>query len=257
MTDHRPTVEPVPTARVPDQLPLAIIRPRQLVEAVLAQSLLEIGDQGRAALAWDWALTGARPSPVTLSLPIGQPPTQAEILAEASAPPEGSTAPPGVPADYCDQLAEGRHILAWLAGDTDEIPLDDDNRGRFTGTRDDYARTDAVIRRVRDQTRYKIAILRPARPHGPRRRHEPLALESRLDERRLAPRRPRPPGLGHRRPPRLTAIRARRQAAHRVRPQLRRSSRRRCRPPRPPRRNAGRPRSASSTPIRRGPPRRH
>src|ERR1022692_3352959 len=156
MTEHRPTVEPVPTVSIPDQLPPAIVRLRQLVEAVLAQSLLEMGDQSRAALAWNWALTGTRPSPITLSLPIGHPPTQAETLAEASAPPEGSTAPPGVPADYCDQLAEARHILAWLTGHTDEIPLDDDNRGRFIGARDDYARTDTEVRGVRDQAQHGL-----------------------------------------------------------------------------------------------------
>ena len=127
------------TIRVPDPLPPAITRPRQHVEAVLAQSLLETGGQGRAALAWTWALTGTRPSPVTLSVAKGSPPSRDEITAEASAPPEGSTAPPGVPTDFCDQLREARHILRWLIGDTDEIPVDDDNRGRFIGARDDYA----------------------------------------------------------------------------------------------------------------------
>jgi len=150
-------VKSVPAVRVPEQLPSAIVRSRQLIEAVLAQSLLEMGDQGRAALAWEWALTGTRPSPITLTLPSGHPPSQAEILAEASAPPEGSTASPGVPADYCDQLSEARHVLTWLAGHTDEIPVDDDDRGRFIGARDDYARTDADIRQVRDQARRALA----------------------------------------------------------------------------------------------------
>ena len=167
MTEHRLTVEPVPTVRVPDQLPPAIVRSRQLIEAVLAQSLLEMGDQGRAALAWEWALTGTRPSPVTLSMAVGHPPSQAEILAEASAPPEGSTAPPGVPADYCDQLAEARHVLAWLAGGTDEIPLDDDNRGRFIGARDDYARTDADISTMRDQARRGLEAFDLPEPMDP------------------------------------------------------------------------------------------
>src|ERR1035438_9010014 len=126
-------------------MPSAIARPRQHVDAVLAQSLAEVGTDGRAALAWEWALTGTRPSPVTLSLPAGRPPSRDEIVAEATAEPADSTARPGVPSDYCDQLGEARRVLAWLAGESDEIPVDDDNRGRFIGARADYAHTDEDI----------------------------------------------------------------------------------------------------------------
>jgi hypothetical protein len=42
-------------------------------------------------------------------------------------------------------------VLLWLTGETDDIPVDDDNRGRLIGARDDYARTDAEIRQVRDR----------------------------------------------------------------------------------------------------------
>ena len=145
----RHSVDSVVTVRVPGQLAPAIIRPREQVEAVLEQSLQEMGGEGRTALAWQWALTGARPSPVTLSLPPGRTPSREEILAEADAEPEGSTAPPGVPTDFCDQLGEARRVLAWLTGASDEIPVDDDNRGRFIGARDDYSRTDDTIRQVR------------------------------------------------------------------------------------------------------------
>jgi hypothetical protein len=173
MTTPRITVKTMNAPHVPDELPPAITRPRHLIEAVLAQSLDETGTDGRVALAWDWALTGTRPSPVTLSLPSGHPPSRAEILAEASVPAEGSTAPPGVPADFCDQLGEARHILAWLAGATDEIPVDDENRGRFIGARDDYARTDADIRQVRDNARRGLQAcdlpdhMDPADAHNP------------------------------------------------------------------------------------------
>ena len=136
---------------VPAQLSPAIARPRAHVEAVLAQSLREVGPAGRAALAWTWALTGTRPSPITLSLAPGCPPSRAEILAEAAAEPEGSTAPPGVPADFRDQLRETRAVLSWLAGASDEIPVDDDGRGQLIGARDGYARTDDDIRQVREQ----------------------------------------------------------------------------------------------------------
>jgi hypothetical protein len=146
------TVETV-TICVPDPLPSAVTRPRHHVEAVLAQSQFETGGQGRAALAWTWALTGTRPSPVTLSVAKGSPPTRDEITAEASASPESSIAPSGVPTDFCDQLREARHVLRWLVGDTDEIPVDDDNRGRFIGARDDHTRTDEQIREVHDLAR--------------------------------------------------------------------------------------------------------
>jgi hypothetical protein len=118
---------------------------------VLAQSLRETGLDGRAALGWQWALTGTRPSPVTLSLAMDRPPSRDEILAEADAEPEGSRAPLGVPADFRDQLRETRRVLAWLAGRTDKIPVDDDHRGRFIGARGDYARTDDDIRQIRDR----------------------------------------------------------------------------------------------------------
>src|SRR6266851_3460504 len=115
MTEARITVMNVSAVCVPDQMPPAVTRPRQLVDAVLAQSLSEASINGRAALAWEWALTGTRPSPVTLSLPPGHPPSREEILAEADAEPEGSTAEPGVPSDFCDQLGEARRGLKPLA----------------------------------------------------------------------------------------------------------------------------------------------
>ena len=144
------TVNTVGVTDLPDELPPVIGRPRQHVADVLAQSLAETGSDGRAALAWAWALSGTRPSPVTLSLAPGRPPTRDEILAEANSDPEGSTAPPGVPTDYSDQIGDARRILTWLIGTSDDIPLDDDQRGRFIGARDDYARTDGEIRHVRD-----------------------------------------------------------------------------------------------------------
>lgn len=77
-------MESVTTVYVPEQLSAAIARPRPHVEAVLVQSLRETGPDGRTALAWAWALTGSRPSPVALSLAPGRPPSRGEILAEAN-----------------------------------------------------------------------------------------------------------------------------------------------------------------------------
>jgi hypothetical protein len=167
----RNTVLNVTALRVPEQMPSAIARSRPLVDGVLAQSLAEVGTHGRAALAWEWALTGTRPSPVTLSLPIGHPPSRDEIVAEATAEPDGSTTQPGVPSDYCGQLGEARRVLTWLAGQSDEIPVDDDNRGRFVGARDDYARTDDDIRQARDDARRGLEacdLPDPMDPHDAR-----------------------------------------------------------------------------------------
>jgi hypothetical protein len=166
------TTEPVAAGRVlavrvPEPLSPAIARPRPHVEAVLAQSLREAGPGGRAALAWAWALTGSRPSPVTLALAPGRPPSREEILAEAAAQPEGSTAPPGVPADFRDQLRETRSVLAWLAGHSDEIPVDTDNRGQFIGARGDYVRTDADIREVREHALHGLAACDLPEPLSP------------------------------------------------------------------------------------------
>jgi hypothetical protein len=151
----------VASTPVPDPLPSAITRPRQHVDVVLAQSIAETGEDGRAALAWQWALTGTRPSPITLSLTPGRPPTREELLAEADADPEGSTAPHGVPTDYCDQIGEARRVLRWLTGDSDEIPVDRDNRGQLIGARDDYARTDDEIRHLRDSAQRGLEALGP------------------------------------------------------------------------------------------------
>jgi hypothetical protein len=157
---------------VPAQLSPAIARPRAHVEAVLAQSLREVGPAGRAALAWAWALTGTRPSPITLSLAPGCPPSRAEILAEAAAEPEGSTAPPGVPADFRDQLRETRAVLSWLAGASDEIPVDDAGRGQLIGARDGYARTDEDICQLREQAQLGLkAVGLPEPLPAPAARH--------------------------------------------------------------------------------------
>ena len=173
MAAIRPTVKSVGTVRLPEQVPPAITRPRHLIKAVVAQSLLEMGTDGRTARAWNWALTGTRPSPVTLSLPPGHPPSREEILAEADAQPEDSTALRSVPSGYCDELGEARRVLAWLAGATDEIPVDDENRGRFIGARDDYARTNADIRQVRDNARRSLDACDLPDPMDPREARTP------------------------------------------------------------------------------------
>jgi hypothetical protein len=152
---------------LPDTLPPTTTRPRDHVQAIRTQSLAEIGSTGRAALAWTWALTGTSPSPVTLSLPLGRPPTRDEIQAEAAAEPERPAALTGIPTDYVDQIGDARRVLTWLTGTSDDIPLDDDQRGRFIGARDDYARTDTDIHHVLDHANRSLATFDLPEPMDP------------------------------------------------------------------------------------------
>jgi hypothetical protein len=102
-----------------DELPEAITRPPSPLWSVLARSLGEQGGAGRTALAWRWALTGACPSPVSLTLAAGRPPDRAELLAEA----RGAAELARPDADPGDQVIQARLVLEWLAGALDAAPL--------------------------------------------------------------------------------------------------------------------------------------
>ena len=102
-----------------DELPEAIARPPAPLWLVMARSLGEQGGAGRTALAWRWALTGACPSPVTLTRAPGRPPDRGELLGEAGA--QAELARPG--ADPGDQVMLARSVLEWLAGTVDALPL--------------------------------------------------------------------------------------------------------------------------------------
>ena len=75
------------------------------------------GQHGPAWLAWWWVLTGAVTSPVSMSPPLGRFPSRAEVLAEWEA-----VAPDAISAETSEQIGLARHILAWLAGETEEPP---------------------------------------------------------------------------------------------------------------------------------------
>lgn len=102
-----------------DDLPGSIAQRPGRCWNVFARSLGEQGAGGRTALAWRWALTGACPSPITLSLPPGKPPGRDELLAEAGAQAELS----GPEADPGGQVMHARFVLQWLAGELDALPL--------------------------------------------------------------------------------------------------------------------------------------
>ena len=105
--------------QVLDELPEGIAQRPGRIWNVLARSLGEQGAGGRTALAWRWALTGACPSPLTLSPSADRPPRRGELLAEAGVPAEltGGGADPG------GQVMHARFVLQWLAGKLDGLPL--------------------------------------------------------------------------------------------------------------------------------------
>lgn len=141
-------VRNVTIVRVLDDLPEAVTRSATRVWAMLARSLGEDGASGRVALAWRWALTGACPSPVTLTTPAGRPPRRDDLAAEADAPAELGRA-----ADHDGQVEQARLVLKWLAGSTGAWPLreaPDDHGAPIARTRDeaDEAYTWAQLARL-------------------------------------------------------------------------------------------------------------
>jgi hypothetical protein len=105
--------------QVLDELPQAVTRPPTQVWSVLARSLGEQGADGRTALAWRWVLTGACPSPMTLTSALDRPPVRAQILAEAEAQDEltQQTIDPG------GQVMQAWFVMQWLTGLIDPLPL--------------------------------------------------------------------------------------------------------------------------------------
>src|SRR5580700_860256 len=102
-----------------DGLPEAVTRSPVQVWSVLARSLGEQGADGRTALAWRWVLTGACPSPVTLTSALDRPPIRAEILGESEA--QVELTPQRI--DPGGQVMQARFVLQWLTGQIEALPL--------------------------------------------------------------------------------------------------------------------------------------
>src|SRR5215467_7232096 len=85
MGSRRRIVRCVAILHLLDHLPEAIVHRPGRVWNVFARSLGELGADGRTALAWRWAFTGACPSPISLTSPLDRPPDRGELLSEASA----------------------------------------------------------------------------------------------------------------------------------------------------------------------------
>jgi len=156
VTEVPSTVNEV-NAAVPRQLSPAVVRSPELVRAVRAESLAQVGVSGPAARAWEWALTGTCASPVTGREPTpGSVPGREELITEAKI--AGGEIIPSFQRIYDadQQVSAARRVLEWLSGNTDEIPLPAGNRGRFIGARDDYARTGEQVREVLAWARFGL-----------------------------------------------------------------------------------------------------
>ena len=105
------------------------MQPPGRVWNVFARSLGEQGADGRTALAWRWALTGACPSPVTLTAPLGRPPDHGELIAEAEARAELA----GCRDDPGGQVMHARYVLLRLAGRLEALPLVERGAGLAAG----------------------------------------------------------------------------------------------------------------------------
>ena len=143
---------------IPGQLPAAVIRPRALIEAVMAQSLNEQGPGSRTAAAWRWVLTGHGPAPISDTPGSGQQPGLDVITAEARIDPADECSwPPWRHAfDPDPDRQQARRVLRWLTGAADAIPLLDLDRGRYVGARLYLARTDDEVRQVRAWAQHGI-----------------------------------------------------------------------------------------------------
>jgi len=142
---------------LPGQLPATITRPRPLIEAVMAQSLLEQGPASRTAAAWRWVLTGKGSSPVSDTPGASRPPCLEEITAESCHGSPPMSWPPWQNAfDRDPDRQQARRVLRWLAGAADAIPLLDLDRGRYVGARLYFARTDDELRQVRNWAAYGL-----------------------------------------------------------------------------------------------------
>jgi hypothetical protein len=149
----------VGVASLLDDLPDAVAQGPGRVWNVFARSLGEQGADGRTALAWRWALTGACPSPVALSLAPGRPPVRAELLTEAVADAELAS----IGTDAGGQVMHARFVLRWLAGDLDALPLWNGGSGSANMTDGaSYARSREEIAELYDWA--LMARLRYPRP---------------------------------------------------------------------------------------------
>jgi len=106
-------------ARIPAILPAAITVSREVAELCLAEDLAVYGASGPAALAWQWALTGQGPTPVSLREWHTGPPDHDTLLDESRWPYGDGWSGRAARAE----IDKARFLLWWLTADPqEEIP---------------------------------------------------------------------------------------------------------------------------------------
>jgi hypothetical protein len=147
MVTSRRIVRVVGILQLLDDLPQVVTQRPARIWNVFARSLGEQGAHGRTALAWRWALTGACPSPITLSPPAGGPPGRDDLLTEADA--SAELGRPGT--DPGGQVMHARFVLQWLAGELDALPLwNGGSEDQHVSDGAAYAHTRAEMEEVHD-----------------------------------------------------------------------------------------------------------
>lgn len=106
-------------AQIPAILPPAITVSREIAEMCLAEDLAVYGTSGPAAFAWQWALTGHGPTPVSRREWHAGPPDHETLLDESRWPYGDGWAGRAAQAE----IGKARFLLWWLtANPDDEIP---------------------------------------------------------------------------------------------------------------------------------------
>lgn len=103
-------------ARLPAILPSAITVSRQVAEMSMADDLAAYGPSGPAALAWQWALTGRGPTPVSLREWHTGPPDHDTLLDESRWPYGDRWGGRAARAE----IDKARFLLWWLTADPQE-----------------------------------------------------------------------------------------------------------------------------------------
>ena len=105
--------------QIPAKLPPAITKSHDVTEVVMARDMQEHDPSGPVALAWQWALTGQSPTPITLMGWNTGPPSSQDIEWQIECPDEWQGRVPW------DQIRAARGVLWWLtSGPYDEVPTD-------------------------------------------------------------------------------------------------------------------------------------
>lgn len=105
--------------QIPAKLPPAITKSHDVAEFIMSRDIEEHGVSGPVTLAWQWALTGEGPTPITLMDWNADPPSRQGIQRQIECPDEWRGQVPW------DEIRAARGVLWWLiSGPSDEIPAD-------------------------------------------------------------------------------------------------------------------------------------